>query len=153
MADQPANRAVSGPNRAESDGRRRRPRPPSGLVGPGRSFWRQVVAEFDLRPDELHVLERACRVLDDLEVFDRLLGEAPPEVVGGNGQVALHPAWAERRLHTVLFARLVRQLGIPDPDDVEGGRPGPAPKPAHQRRRRNKVTSIDEARVRARWTG
>jgi hypothetical protein len=142
-------------DRSRSD--RRVPRPPAGLFKPGRRFWRTIVREFDLSAGELLLLERACHVVDDLATLDSVLAAAPVEVVGGNGQPALHPGWAERRAHAALLARLVGQLGIPatdEDDSSQGRRPGPTPKPEHLRRRRNKVASLDDRRVaRARWQG
>jgi hypothetical protein len=149
---------------AESDRsapNRRVPRPPAGLYKPGRRLWRSVTRDYDLAADELLLLERACRTVDDLDTLDAILAEAPVEVVGGNGQVSLHPGWAERRAYAALLARLLRQLAVPHDDAPGAGLPGPAPKPAHQRRHRGhvakdpgRVLSLDDRRAaRARWEG
>lgn len=122
-----------------------KPRPPRGLAKDGRRFWRQVTDDYRLRPDELAVLERACRVLDDLAVLDGEMADEPPVVEGSMGQVVAHPLLAERRHHADLLTRLVRQLGLPD-------EPGVAE--AQRAVERGKVASLQAKRaVRARWGG
>jgi hypothetical protein len=47
-----------------------RRRPPAGLDGPGRAFWRSVVAVYDRAPAEFTLLAQACAVVDLLALAD-----------------------------------------------------------------------------------
>jgi hypothetical protein len=76
-----------------------------------------------LRPDELIVLETACRARDDLARLEGELAAAPNIVQGSTGQLKVHPLFGEVRSARALVARLLAQLDIPDPDIVKASRP------------------------------
>lgn len=90
---------------------------PPNLGTSGRRFWRDVSTEWELRTDELRVLERAARILDVLDRLDALFvgRDAEPMMSkGSRGQVVIHPALMERRQQEQAFAALVRHLGLAD---------------------------------------
>lgn len=97
---------------------------PEGLADAGRALWSRIadpVAGWDLRPDELAVLERACRVADRLAMLDSDLAariEADP--IGGlvsrgsMGQEVEAPVLASLVRHDALLQRLLSSLKLPD---------------------------------------
>lgn len=96
-----------------------RPRRPTGLGTTGRRFWNRVMADYDnLRADEAVVLEHACRVLDTIARLDAALADAPLTVRGSVGQERENPLLSEVRQQRMALSRLVRQLDLPQPDEV-----------------------------------
>jgi hypothetical protein len=47
-------------------------RAPAGLGRSGRTLWRSVAGDYDLRPDELRILADACATAD---LIDRMAAE------------------------------------------------------------------------------
>lgn len=93
------------------------PAPPEDLGERGRALWREVVALWSLRPDELRVLAHACR---EEELIARMSAEqATAELIaeGYNGQPVAAPLVSELRQHRATFAALMRQLKLPDEND------------------------------------
>ncbi|WP_043648046.1 hypothetical protein [Nocardia thailandica] len=87
---------------------------PKGLGAPGRALWRDVTAKYQLRADEMRVLEAACREAD---LIDRLETEMPAAkliVTGSQGQPVINPMIPELRQHRATMAQLLRQLKLPD---------------------------------------
>jgi len=89
---------------------------PKGLGPSARKLWRDVTSKWDLRPDELRVLEDACReadLIDRLQV--ELDGEACELTVSGSmGQPVANPLIQEIRQHRGVFARLMGALKLND---------------------------------------
>src|ERR1044072_9309200 len=83
-----------------------RPQPaPKGLTARGRKLWRQVLSEYTLRPDELVLLENACRTVDliaDLEAA--MIGE-PLVTTGGMGQAREHPLLSGARMQRTYLGQ------------------------------------------------
>lgn len=95
------------PNRAQ-------PKPPSGLETAGRKLWRSVVSAYNLRPDELFVLESACACADLVaKLADGMKGQ-PLVVRGSMGQEREHPLLSEQRQQRALLTRTLAQLKLPD---------------------------------------
>lgn len=92
------------------------PKPPTGLGKRGRTFWRDVVAEFDLTDAERHLLHEACRSLDRIDALEALVADEGMTVTGSTGQTVLHPGIAEARQQRLVLGRLVKQLELPDED-------------------------------------
>ena len=90
------------------------PAPPSDLEprGRGRHFWRAVLAENELRPDELEVLAESCRMLD---LLDQLRLSATDIIVDGK----MHPAIVEARQVRQELRRALAQLSLQDPEGEE----------------------------------
>lgn len=87
---------------------------PEGLTEHARSLWDGVTSRYELRIDELYVLEAACREIDligemvERQKFEDLIGR------GSMGQDVVAPLVSELRQHRATFAALMRQLKLPD---------------------------------------
>ncbi len=88
-------------------------RTPSNL-GAGKTLWKRVVGVYDLRPDELRLLEDACREVDLTNALERVIRESPPMVTGSTGQLVVHPAIQEVRLHRTVLKQILGHLKLPD---------------------------------------
>ena len=119
-----------------------RPKAPTRLSAVGRRLWREVVADYTLRPDELVLLEKACRTADDSARLDTALLDAPMLVSGSMGQQRAHPLLHESRQTRSLLAALLKQLGLPDPADESANETKAQERSAHA------MTA-----ARARWGG
>lgn len=86
---------------------------PAGLSQKTGAWWRKVTGDYVLRPDELVVLEKACRAMDRIAVMESELGNAVT-ATGSMGQVVVHPLIAEIRAHEAQVATLLRSLKMPD---------------------------------------
>ena len=93
---------------------------PKGLRPTGRNLWRDVTGTWQLRPDELRVLEQACRTLDDEARLREELAQACVMTAGSMGQQRVTPLFAEVRATRALAAKLLAQLGLPDMDEQAG---------------------------------
>lgn len=110
---------------------------PDGLELRGVRLWGDVTGKWTLRPDELVVLEDACREADLIDRIEAGAAGAELMSVGSMGQPVVNPLIAELRQHRSTFQRLVASLKLPD----EPG--GAAP---------SRSSSAREAAV-ARWSG
>lgn len=94
------------------------PAPPSELSAAGQRLWREVAdGDLLLRPDELAVLAEACATRDVIVALAKATADAPAMIEGSRGQTVVNPGLQELRQQRQLLASLLRQLGIPDPDD------------------------------------
>ncbi len=101
-----------------------KPQPPVGLFPKvGAQFWRDVVGKYELRVDELVVLEKVCRALDRVQVMSDALLDVPLLAKGSMGQPVVHPLVAEIRAHEAQVASLLARLRLPDDPAVAGERP------------------------------
>ncbi len=87
---------------------------PKGLGVKARAFWRSVVGTYDLRVDELRILEDACREIDMIERLEAAQRESPLMMPGSMGQMVASPLVQELRQHRALFKGLVAALKLPD---------------------------------------
>jgi hypothetical protein len=90
---------------------------PTGLKPGGKRLWSSIVDEFDLRADELRVLEDACRESDLVDALQAELAKGALTVLGSQGQPVANPMVAELRQHRAVFQRLVASLKLPESDD------------------------------------
>lgn len=97
-----------------------KPSVPRGLCEKAQKLWRETVAVYDLRADELRLLEDACREVDLVEAMVTELRGAPLIVRGSMGQDVEHPLLGEIRQHRVVLARLLKQLDLPDEEEPAG---------------------------------
>lgn len=101
------------------------PPPPPDLArdgrkdGSGRRLWKQIVMSkrYVLRPDELLILEHACREADLIDELAAAAKAAPKTVRGSKGQQVIHPLIAELRQHRTTLAMLLSKLKLPDDAD------------------------------------
>jgi hypothetical protein len=96
---------------------------PASLEKSGQSFWAAVTSKYELRVDELAVLEAACKTVDMIATLDKEwtnLGK-PFMTRGSMGQDVIHPLIGERRTQQSALAALLRQLKLPDDAADAGG--------------------------------
>lgn len=111
---------------------------PSRLAPKGRRLWKEIVERYDLRPDEVRVLEDACREVDIIERLEAELRDGPLMVRGSQGQLVSSPLVSELRQHRSVLAGLLRALKLPDEEST-----------AAQREQRESEQA--RAAARARW--
>ncbi len=97
-------------------------RRPAGLKARGRALWVSIDSAFELRPDELVVLESASKTADLVAEIEAALVGEPLTVPGSMGQMREHPLLSELRQQRAGLARLLAQLKLPDDPGVVGGR-------------------------------
>lgn len=93
-----------------------KPEPPASLESAGATLWSDVVGKYDLRVDELAVLEAACKTVDMIATLDAAWAELGKPFItrGSMGQDVIHPLIGERRTQQSALAALFRQLKLPD---------------------------------------
>lgn len=87
---------------------------PLNLAVKGQELWDQVAPCYRLRPDELRVLEDACREADLVERLEVELRGAPLMVKGSMGQMVASPLVSELRQHRATLNTLLKSLKLPD---------------------------------------
>jgi hypothetical protein len=90
--------------------------PPKGLRSGSRKFWKTATAGVIWRPDELILLENACKTMDLVEQLDAAMDGQPLVVPGSLGQLREHPLLSEARQQRAALARLLAQLKYPEPE-------------------------------------
>jgi hypothetical protein len=96
------------------------PKAPVGLGKAGKAQWSSISGSYKLRPDELTNLEGACWAADMIVMLRLAWIEAgcPTETKGSMGQKIIHPLIGEMRAQQAAMAVLLRQLKLPDGDEV-----------------------------------
>lgn len=97
----------------------RRPSAPKDLGTRSRKFFREVYAIYDLSMSEHQLLLEACRTLDDCDALRERIELDGHMVKGSTGQSRLHPAVPELRQARTTLAKLLDQLGLPNPESGE----------------------------------
>lgn len=95
---------------------------PKGLSASSRKLWTAVTGKYDLRADELRVLEDACRESDLIDALGEAAESAEMIVTGSQGQPVINPLISELRQHRATLAGLLRQLKLPDEADTSEAR-------------------------------
>lgn len=97
------------------------PAAPEGLGERGLRLWTDTLADLDMDPDELLLLEEACRLADELDEMGVLLANSAMLSTGSRGQPVANPLIREIRGHRLALSRVLRQLGAtrPGEDDQE----------------------------------
>ena len=92
---------------------------PEGFGPAGAKLWADIAGgAYVLRPDELRVLEDACREADLVDELASAARDYPPLVEGSMGQLVLNPLISEMRQHRTTFATLMGKLKLPDDGDA-----------------------------------
>ncbi|OFT77002.1 hypothetical protein HMPREF3104_03600 [Corynebacterium sp. HMSC30G07] len=91
---------------------------PENLGPAGLRLWDSMVGEFDFQgePGKVAILERACRVADQIEKLEEASATAPLTAKGSTGQLIIHPLIQEIRAQTTTLNTLIKSLGLPDSD-------------------------------------
>lgn len=97
-----------------------KPRAPRGLKARGKALWNEIVDKYDLRPDELRVLEAAAFEADIIATLEDGMKGADLMVKGSQGQLVINPLIPELRQHRSTQAGLLRQLKLPDDPGAAG---------------------------------
>lgn len=99
-------------------------RAPAGLLdrGPGKALWRSIANSYELRPDELRILEDACREADLIKKLQDELDHPDQKLIveGSMGQPVSNPLVPEIRQHRATLGRLLQSLKLPDAPSSSG---------------------------------
>jgi hypothetical protein len=87
---------------------------PIGLARAGKSLWTGITGKYELRADELRLLEDAAREADLIETLNDGLVGLPLMMKGSTGQDIVNPIYGELRQHRSALAGLLRALKLPD---------------------------------------
>lgn len=93
-----------------------KPPAPAQLKAKAKRLWTDVTEAYDLRSDELRILEDACREVDIVERLEAEFRTEPTMVKGSMGQLVASPLLQELRQHRAVCARLLGMLKLPDED-------------------------------------
>ena len=95
------------------------PEPPPDLRESGKRLWTAITGDvgegWRLDARELHLLERACRVEDELRELERVVDAEGLTTAGSRRQTTIHPALAEARQLKLVQARLLGSIELCDP--------------------------------------
>lgn len=96
---------------------------PTGLNDAGKKLWKNITKEYEFRPDELAVLEDACRTSDIIADMEEAWTDQgrPMTTTGSQGQLVTHPLISELRQYRGARASLLRQLKLPDAGSTDAG--------------------------------
>jgi hypothetical protein len=99
---------------------------PSNLGDEALKFWAAVTKSYRMRPDELRLLEDACREIDIIEMLEaeKRKTRFRATVKGSMGQQVINPVLQEVRQHRVALASLMKQLKLVDLGAGEEGEEG-----------------------------
>lgn len=102
--------------KAPEPGAPRKPAAPKGIEAAGRKLWREIIKQYDLRPDELSVLADACREEDLIARMQAKLDDADTELIvhGSMGQPVANPMVQEIRQHRRTKLAILASLKLPD---------------------------------------
>jgi phage terminase small subunit len=95
---------------------------PRHLSRTSRTWYRTVLADFDLEPHHIRLLQLAAEAWDRGQEARQLLAESGAVIADRFGVPRAHPAVAIERDSRIAFARLIRELDL-------DGEPGPDPRP------------------------
>lgn len=96
---------------------------PDGLERSGTALWSSITEKYEFRPDELSVLEDACRTADIITDMEKAWSDdgRPMTSRGSQGQLIAHPLISELRQYRAARARLLAQLKLPDEGSSDVG--------------------------------
>ncbi|MDT7536175.1 hypothetical protein OVY48_22525 [Sphingobium sp. SA2] len=108
------------------------PQPPPHLSVEAAQWWQQVIADYDLEPHHVRLLQSAAEAWDRMQQARQALADhGALTFTGANGDLKTHPAVAIERDARIAYARLVREL------DLDAGAPSESKRPPalHSNRR------------------
>ena len=90
---------------------------PEGLGEAGAALWRLVIddvpADKELEAKELHLLESACKIRDDIAALDAAVEAEGHMIHGARGTPLVHPGLQEARQLRAVELRMLREIGKP----------------------------------------
>lgn len=92
------------------------PKTPTHLLAAGRELWKASLADVEFSPQELSILEEACRTRDNVRALDAAVRKDGVMIASSQGS-RLHPAIAEARQQRRVLAQMLVTLQIPGLDD------------------------------------
>lgn len=92
------------------------PKTPTHLRAAGRDLWNDSLADVEFSPQELSILEEACRTRDNVRALDAAVRQDGVMIKSSQG-MRLHPAIAEARQQRRVLAQMLVTLQIPGLDD------------------------------------
>lgn len=98
---------------------------PKHLEAPTATWWRHVIAQYELEEHHERLLTAACEAWDLMTRSRVAVAEAGLTVVDRYGQLKPHPLLAVEKDSRIAFARLVRELDL-------DGEPAPDPRPTRR---------------------
>ena len=87
---------------------------PMGLKTHGKRTWEDVTNKYELRFDELDILEDICREIELINMLEKELKGAPLMLKGSQGQDVVNPMVTELRQHRATKRSLWASLKLPD---------------------------------------
>lgn len=90
---------------------------PKGLQESGRRLWKSVLEEFELEPHEELQLLQACRTADRLDALAGAAEGAALTVRNAKGDEVANPLLVESRQQSIVYARLIAALRLPNESD------------------------------------
>lgn len=89
---------------------------PENLGSAGVALWDAITEEFDFtgEPGKVAILERACRVSDQIARLEEATATEPMTARGSMGQLVIHPFIQEIRQQTTTLNALIKSLGLPE---------------------------------------
>lgn len=131
--EKPARKAPTRARTPKAPDGSKPPVAPDGLTARGRALWRSVVEDFTLRPDELTVLEQACRARGRVDELAKEFAAMEIMIAGSTGQLVVNPLLMELRNHEAHVAALLARLKLKDVEAPAGGATGSRSSSARER--------------------
>ena len=96
---------------------------PAHLTPEAASWWRSVLADYELEDHHVRLLRLACEAWDRCQQAREEIDRDGLTIRTGDGGLKAHPAVAIERDARLAFARLVREL------DLDAGAPSESRRP------------------------
>ncbi|WP_327100054.1 hypothetical protein OIE68_15515 [Nocardia vinacea] len=80
-------------------------------------MWFGIANDFELRADELRILEDACCEADLIDALAARLANEDLLIEGSQGQTVINPLVGELRMHRSVLSTLVGRLHLDDSAD------------------------------------
>ena len=103
--------------------RKANPQPPKHLSRESKSWWREVVSDYDLERHHLQLLQAAAESWDRVQQARQLIERDGVVITDRFGQKKPHPAADIERHNRALFARMLRELALDFDEPAEAARP------------------------------
>ncbi len=90
---------------------------PKHLSVSSKTWWKQMVDVYNLKPHHLHLLKLAAEALDMAEEARKTLAHEGLTIHDRFGVARRHPATAVLQENRIAFARLLREIGVDEDED------------------------------------